>query len=141
MNKQQREYALAKAYHETKWKQKQQYETDWLQQHGRTENFIFKLPHDNECEKLSEKYYADETALTLDNEYHSSIDRLKKAEDALIEYGLSIIPDGLANQIRNGLHLHKIRERMIDIVFRLDTKTVSKQKMKSQIATLYSNAT
>ena len=49
----------------------------------------------------------------------------KIAEEALIEFGLSISPEGIRETLRKGVaHSVKIREKFIDTTYRLDVETM-----------------
>lgn len=136
MNTVQKNYAMAKAYSETAYEMRKEYEQKWMKEHGRTEKYLFTISKDDDYDRLSSEFDSDETAMQLSKDYYDSIDMLKQAEDALIEYGLSVIPDELSDQIRSGLKLHRIRERFIDITFHLKKKS-GKNAIRMQLNNLY----
>lgn len=137
MNTQQKKYAIAKANLETATQLMQEYEADWLKAHGRTEKYIFTVRNHDEFEKLNAEYGADETAQALFSEECKAIDLLSHAENELIEYGLSIIPDALTDIIRKGIKNYKYRERFIEMTFNLETQC-GKREVKRQLEALYS---
>lgn len=50
---------------------------------------------------------------------------LKAAEDAMIAYGISIAPAGIRATLERGIkENYTIRQKVIDLVFRLDVSTV-----------------
>lgn len=61
----------------------------------------------------------------LDAEVNKAKESLRIAEEALIAYGISIAPAAVRETLSKGVaDNYNIREKMIDMVFRLDTTTV-----------------
>lgn len=100
-----------------------------------------------ECEYLAAKgiknadgitperiYCIDDDAIfeVINAEYQSPLyerivaarNKLRQAEENLIEYGISIAPVGIRETLRNGIHSYTIRQKLIDLVCRLDVSTV-----------------
>lgn len=100
-----------------------------------------------ECEYLAAKgiknadgttperiYCIDDDAIfeVINAEYQSPLyerieearNKLRQAEENLIEYGISIAPAGIREALRNGVHSYTIRQKLIDLVCRLDVSTV-----------------
>ena len=75
---------------------------------------------DKACEEF-EKLHGD-----LNDEYNATGDALKDAEDALINWGLSIAPSGVREILMAHKTEYRVRGKLIDLAFRLDSRTVPK---------------
>jgi hypothetical protein len=72
---------------------------------------------------INEEFYA--LAVDSANRHDAARAAVKDAENALIEYGLSIAPVEIRETLRKeSRRILTIRERLIDLVMRLDTRTV-----------------
>lgn len=126
MNKQQKAYALAKAAYETALHEQKAAEINYIAKNniknsdGTTPRNIYAIEDDTICEK------AFDDLAKYDDERYNAFQELKTAEDDLIEYGLSIIPAGIAETLRAVKNNLKYREKIIDLTFKLDTKTVKR---------------
>lgn len=131
MNKYQRNYAMAKARYETARDDYLTYESAYMKERG-----IERKTPEEIRDKAYDDFWKDEKQIDLDREFHDAMLSLHNAEDDLIQFGLSVIPSGLAEQIKSGLHRLKIRQRFIDITFQLDTRR-GKSHIKQGLAELY----
>lgn len=126
MNKQQRAYAKAKAAFALAKEHENETECAYLAAHG------YKGPlYALEGKIDADLYDALEIGICENEDcaaaFSASIDARKalvKAEDALIEYGISISPAGIRDTLRSGVKRREIREKLIGLAFRLDTRTV-----------------
>lgn len=136
MNKQQKAYAVAKAQLETLEAQAKEIEREYIAGHN-IANPDGTVPAAIYCiddEAAFDKANAD-TAPALDAlEIWKAREALSAAEDALINYGLSIMPEAHKGD-REKLHSacfglngyakqYNIRDKVIALTFRLDTATV-----------------
>lgn len=63
-------------------------------------------------------------AYGLDDEYNAALKTLKKAENRLLGYGLSVVPKSMRNILERGMKDYTMRQEMIDLVMRMDISTV-----------------
>lgn len=134
MNKVQNAYATAKAAYETARENQKAAEYDFLARNGvktpdgTTPTALWVmgdfLPED-EYDALEIALCEDEACAAAFNQSLDASKALKLAEDALIEYGLKIAPAGIRETLKNGMNRTAIRNKMLDLVFRLDTRTVT----------------
>lgn len=88
---------------------------------------IFEIIWDEELFNQINNSFAREHK-TLCDEYSEAHTAERAAEEALIEFGISIAPVELRQTLRNGVkRIYKIRKQFIDGVFRLDTRTIPKE--------------
>lgn len=134
MNRQQKAYALAKARYEAAREAEKNAEAAYIARHGIVNDdgtiprviYAIKCADDRFEEILAEldangelhDVYAEATEATL---------ALHRAEEALIEYGLSLMPAGPAETLRRAKDRPKYRQRIIDLTFKLDTRTVGRR--------------
>lgn len=132
MNAVQKAYVKAMKAQEKARAAEAQAEKDWIiangikMSDGTYPDRIYML--DNISEREFD-YYSDK--LMENTNYHTAYCAMfdankivEKAEDDLIEYSLSIVPTGIANTLRKVKNEYKYRQKMIEIVMRLDTSTV-----------------
>ena len=131
MNKVQREYAKAKIAYRAAMLTEAQVEKDWIitngykNQDGSFPNCIFMLDCNEEDFDLISAKLADDPE--HQKAYDALIEKenaLRAAEDNLIEYGLSIVPAGVAETLRKVKNEYKYRNQLIETVMALDTRTV-----------------
>lgn len=126
MNKQQKAYMLAKAVYETALHEQRAAEIEYITKNnikssdGTTPRSIYAIEDDAVCEK------AFEALAEYDTKRYEAFQALTKAEDDLIEYGLSIVPESVAETLRGVKNNLKYRKKLIDLTFKLDTKTVKR---------------
>jgi hypothetical protein len=124
MNKQQKAYILAKAVYETALHEQRAAEIEYITKHGiknsdgTTPRSIYNIEDGSICDQ------AFEALAEYDAKRYEAFQELTKAEDDLIEYGLSITPESVAETLRSVKDDLKYRKKLVDLAFRLDTKTV-----------------
>ena len=134
MNKQQKAYAAAKAAYDALKDAEREIVRNYISKHGivnedgSTPSELWMIDDDTTFEAACAEIGPLVDALGIDTAQAA----LEAAEDALINYGLSIVPFQREREtLRNrcfGLNgqtvLLNIREKVIDLAFRLDTRTV-----------------
>ncbi len=133
MNKEQRAYAIAKAYLETLEAQARKIEHDYIIAHG-IRNPDGTVP--------SEIYQIeDESVFDSANQGCACIDELgiyeareslRAAEDALIHYGVALAPASVRAQLESVCfgprRRYDYRQKVIDLTFKLDVSTVPRRR-------------
>lgn len=128
MNKQQKAYAVARARVEALVESMNENEAQFIREQGitnpdgSTPKRLCMIDDEDAFGKACECF--QQSPLCLNDEYNAAAKELMQAEDALIDYALSIVPPGIADTLQKGRKQHKIRQRLIDAAFRLDTRTV-----------------
>lgn len=128
MNKQQREYAVAKAAAEAADRQQVENEKRFILEKGiknpdgSIPATLWLIDDENIFTQLCEEW--DNSPLNIIGEVKAKAAALKTAEDALIDYALSITPKSIADTLNKHRRDYNTRRKMLDIAFRLDTKTV-----------------
>ena len=131
MNKVQSDYSKAKAAVDAIRTIEKAIEKDYCEKHGLTGptgipvEYVWMV-EDEELFNQHNEALAKELAEAIpDATRKEANDRLKIAEDALIEFGLSLTPEVERQTLIWGLkHKYDIREKLIDLTFRLDTRTI-----------------
>jgi len=135
VNKHQKRYAMARAKYQLAKDEASAYEQAFIirenvrNKDGSVPSALWAMDEE------SEEYY-DELCKRLDSEeeYRALCDAesdahraLVAAEESLIDYGLSIpMPESVRKTLSEHRQDWKVRERLIDLTFRLNTKTVRK---------------
>ena len=133
MNKPQKAYMLAKANYETAKETTSEYEHAFIIREGITNGdgsipmLLWML------EGRSEEYF-DQCCDKLDSnpKYKQLVDEereakilLSAAEDGLIDYALSLpMPENVRETLRKNRNSYKVHDKLLDLAFRLDTRTV-----------------
>ena len=131
MNKQQKAYAKAKATAEALFEAMKENEARFIVEagitnsDGTTPKSLYLIEDDAAMERACDDYM--KSPLYLDDEYHKARVALENAEEELIEYGISIAPAGIRETLERGKKQARIRKKLIDLAFRLDTRTVPKR--------------
>ncbi len=130
-NKVQREYMVAKALVKTLEEREKEMERAYIAAHGITNpdgtipERICSILDEAVFDKANEESAAEMAACGLEAEYNAAQDALKAAEDRMIEYGLSLAPAGIRATLEKGAKgSYTTRQKLIDLVFRLDVSTV-----------------
>ena len=128
MNRIQQTYAIAKAHYEAIKEANDQREVEFCTKYGYKtsegnpaqhvwmidDEIVFESANTEFC-ALNEQYGNDEI---------EAKNTLNEAEDLLINWGLSIVPASMANEREilhsQGMRVLKVREKLIDLAFRLD---------------------
>ena len=128
MNKQQKEYALARARAEALAETMNENEAQFIREQGitnpdgSTPEHLYMIEDEEVFNKAVDDFRL--SPLNLYDEHNTAVKELTQAEDALIDYALSITPPGIRPALQTGRKQYKIRQQLIDAAFRLDTRTV-----------------
>ena len=128
MNKQQKAYAVARARVDALVESMNENEAQFIREQGitnpdgSTPKSLYMIDDEDAFDKACECF--QQSPLCLQDEYNAAMKELMQAEGALIDYALSIAPPSVANTLRKGCKQYKIRQKLIDLAFRLDTRTV-----------------
>ncbi|HNX81721.1 MAG TPA: hypothetical protein PKL77_06200 [Candidatus Omnitrophota bacterium] len=130
MNKQQRQYAVCKSVVEVIEAEIEKIESDYIVNHriinpdGSIPSHMWCIEPDEAFDAACEAVGPAVDALNL----AKAESALRQAEDALIEYGLSIVPEGIKNilyeKALGKTSDYVIRKKIIDVTFRHDPHTV-----------------
>lgn len=133
MNRQQRDYAFAKAAHETAREAVKDREAAWIIEQGIKHadgtypTSIYTVDcNEEEFDSLCEALEKDNAYMELCKAESDSYKLLIAAEDALIDYALSLplVPASVRETLNANRKEYRIRQKLIDSAFRLDTRTV-----------------
>jgi Tfp pilus assembly protein PilX len=121
MNKTQRNYMAAKAAFQALEAGMVEKEREFLKEEGQTETRIYMVEDEADFTRLSEEF----ASLTKDawNRLVAAEETLKTAEESLVEYALSIAPAKIRDTLRYGCRKAMVRDQLIDIALKLDTRT------------------
>lgn len=130
-NSAQRAYMLAKAHLQALKEQEAEIERAYIVAQG-IHNGDGTIPERVYCiddaetfERASAETSAEIEGSGLWADILAAEKQLKTAEDAMIAYGLSIAPVGIRATLERGVkENYTIRQKVIDLVFRLDVSTV-----------------
>ena len=130
-NKVQRDYMAAKTLVETLEGREKEIEQAYISAHGitnpdgSTPERIYCILDEAIFDKANEETAAEIAACGLEAEYNAAKAALEAAEDRMIEYGLSIAPAGIRSTLAKGAKSnYTTRQKLIDLVFRLDVSAV-----------------
>ena len=128
MYKVQQNYAMAKAHHETLEKILAENErmfiagTGYTNPDGSVPERLYKIDDEAMFDEICAAF--SESGLDIARECDEATRILIKAEDQLIEFGLSIIPEKERAVLWNNRKRITVRKKLIDIAFRLATTNV-----------------
>ena len=128
MNKEQMNYALAKAKLEVIEETEKELEKDFLLKRGyrnsdgEVPSRLWMVDDEDQFEKLSKEFHLQHFDAILD--LNVAEKEMKEAEDALIDYGLSIVPKSVSQTLNLHRNTYSVRKKLLDLTFRLDAKTV-----------------
>lgn len=132
MNRIQKAYAVAKAHHDSIKTANDQHEAEYCAAHGYTTGegnpalHVWMIDDESVFETANEEFSALHKE-KYDEEIKAQ-ELLTAAEDALIEWSLSILPANMqqhAETLRNEAKWHvKVRDEMINLAFRVDHRTI-----------------
>ena len=133
MNRQQKNYATAKAVYQEAKEAADNYEIAFIAREG-IKNDDGTIPKFLYMMEVESEAYFDECSAKLDNDpkYIKLFDAerrarklLSAAEEDLIDYALSLpMPEEAREALDRGRNNYKIRQKLIDLTFKLDTRTV-----------------
>ena len=133
MNQEQKAYALARASYQLAKDEIKRYEQGFIEREtirnkdGSIPEHIWALDTDDEdyFDELCDKLYAEDGFKSLYEAETDAFKNLQAAEDRLIDFSLSLpMPEKVRQTLQEHRKEHKIRDRLIDLAFRLDTRTV-----------------
>ena len=134
MNKQQKAYALAKARYEAAKDAEKKAEAAYVKRHGiknddgTTPTAVWTTRcSDERFEEILREMDRNGELHDASTEVTEATLALHRAEEALIEYGLKLLPAKAAETLRRAKDRPKYREQIIDLTFRLDTRTVRRR--------------
>ena len=135
MNKQQKDYAVARARYEVLRRALDKMEADVMKKqrifdaNGTRLCYIWQIQDDDKAfESLTDEFLGIPEVQEVNDAYLAATKAKGDAEEALIEYGLSIVEDKeLVATLRRGLANGNTRQKLIDATFHLDTGTVPQQ--------------
>lgn len=132
MNRLQREYAEARATVDAIHATMEQVEAEYCTVHGYTDEDgnpvkrIYQIDDDAQFEAANNGFWAlhEQDA----KEENAASKALREAEDALIEWGISVMPSSMKREAetleRGADRFTWVRSKLIDLAFRLDARTV-----------------
>ena len=134
MNAEQKAYALARAAYQLAKDEIKRYEQDFIvrenvhNQDGSVPDHIWAIDtgfDEDYFDALCDKLYAEDAFQALCNAETEAYKNLQAAEERLIDYGLSLpMPENIRQTLQEHRKEYKIRDKLIDLAFRLDTRTV-----------------
>lgn len=128
MNRIQQNYAMAKARLDAIKEQQNKNEADFIRESGYVNDdgtvpsHLWMMDDETRFDELSEQF--DSSDRNLFYKVRDAEKELKKAEDALIDFGLSVSPVEIRNTLTRNRNNWKIREQLVNLAFRLDATTV-----------------
>lgn len=131
MNVQQMEYLIAQSAAEVAEKELADAEKRYIAEHGiinqdgTVPDRMYQIEDEDVFERACEGFDMVAERDGLFKRWQKSREDLKSAEDALLEYGLAIVPAAVSKVLREpSAKNYRVREKMIDLVLRLDAATV-----------------
>ncbi len=131
MNKIQRDYMNAKAFVKILEERQKEMERAYISAHsitnpdGSIPTRICCIMDESTFDKANEESSAEMVACGLEAESNAAWAALESAEDKLIAYGIVLAPAAIRGTLARGAKSnYTIRQKLIDLVFRLDTSTV-----------------
>ena len=132
MNTYQNNYALAKAFVDEIKEQIADIEKEYIREHnianpdGSVPAAIYCIDDQRVFDEANEGCSAIVISKGLDKANTEAFEMLRTAEDALIAYALSLIPTQQERETlqKSVKHNNTIRKKVLDLAFRLDTKTI-----------------
>jgi hypothetical protein len=130
MNRQQKNYALAKAAFEACKDTIADYERKWIieqditNENGSRPTRIYSIENESVFDEMCEKIETEKEYQRLCADEIAAHDALIIAEDALIDYALSIVPASVKDTLNAHRKEWKVRDKILSAAFRLDTRTV-----------------
>ena len=135
MNKQQRDYEKAKqAKRRVEMKMEAREETflkgrRLMDSEGTEADRLYKIEDEALLDMACKEFDLLPGIPELNKEYARAGEALRAAEEALVEYALSIAPPATARTLRESAkNNYTIRQKIITLTMKLDTKTVKTRK-------------
>ena len=134
MNAEQKAYALARAAYQLAKDEIKRYEQDFIvrenvrNQDGSVPDQIWALDtefDEDYFDALCDKLDSEDAFKALCDAETEAYKNLQAAEDRLVDFSLSLpMPENVRRTLQEHRKEYKIRDRLIDLAFRLDTRTV-----------------
>lgn len=133
MNKVQKTYALAKAAYQLAKDEVKEYEHGFIirenvrNKDGSVPKSVWALDTDDEdyFDELCDKLYAEDGFKSLYEAETDAFKNLQAAEEQLIDFGLSLpMPASVRKTLSDHRKEYRVRDKLLDLTFRLDTRTV-----------------
>jgi hypothetical protein len=125
MNQVQARYATARAAFTAIEDAMRAKEAEFLQSRGRAETRIYMIDNDETFSRLNAEFAPH--AECFDAGCAAAKTALREAEDALVEYALSLAPAKIRDTLRSGCKKIAFREKIIGSIMRLDAATAPRQ--------------
>lgn len=131
MSSEQVAYMVAKVLCETAEEDRKNLEKAWLADRG-VKNPDGTVPGalwaydgpEEEFDRICTAYENDADMTAAAQRVDLALKDLRAAEDKLIAYGLSIAPASAREVLQTNIRKYGVRQKIIDLTFRLDTSTV-----------------
>lgn len=129
-NRQQREYKAAKASLDKLEAIKSRLEHQFILDNGivnldgSVPRLMYHIDDDNAAEKAIEEFSSQIEKSGLWSSILEAKERLDKAEEALLEYAISITPAKYHQSLKKATTIYKYRQEMLETVLKLDVSTV-----------------
>lgn len=127
----QRRYMAAKALVEALEEQQKEMEQDYIAAHGIVNpdgtipERIYCIDDESIFDAANEGCSEQIQSCGLEDQYNDARDLLFSAENKMIEYGLSLAPSNVRATLEKGARAnYTTRQKIIELVLRLDTATV-----------------
>ena len=134
-NEIQRRYMAAKALVDTLDEQRISMEQDYIAAHGITNQDgtiperIYCIDDESVFDAANEGCSREIESCGLEKQYNDARDLLFSAENAMIEYGLSLAPSSVRATLEKGTrNNYTTRQKIIELVLRLDVSTMEGTK-------------
>lgn len=134
MNRFQEDYMVAKAAVEVIQEEQDKIEKKYIADNavvnpdGSVPELIYCIEDKAAFDKAVKECSTLITAAGLEKGLYEAKEKLKAAEDLLIDYGLSLAPDGIRATLERGIkRSFKMRQKILDLTLHLDISTVEKK--------------
>lgn len=124
-------YMVAKVLYETAEEDRKNKEKSWLAVHG-VKNPDGTVPGalwaydgpEEDFDRICTAYENDADMTAAAQRADMANIALRAAEDKLIAFGLSIVPENVSSTLRANIRKYDVRRKVIDLAFRLNAATV-----------------
>ena len=127
------QYSLAKATLEMEEEKDRELQKDYIEKNdirnpdGSVPQAIFCIEDNELFEKCNKDFSELPEARVLEKEINEARANLNAAEKAMVEFAISLAPMRIRETLRNGaVNNIAIKNKLIDMAFRLDTTTIKK---------------
>lgn len=135
MSSEQVAYMVAKVLYDAAEADRKSKEKTWLVAHG-VKNQDGTTPDtlwaydgsEEEFDRICTAFENDVFMTAAAKHVDEACETLRTAEDKLIAYGLSIAPANIRDVLQANIRKYDVRQKIIDLTFRLDTSTVEGRK-------------